>query len=809
MSYREPKRVLKKDSQYNIINSSIDQSGIDPSLIMKEEFKEKEIIPLMNMNHGRDQINKLFQSNLIKMSSSASGVSSNKVSSRSIKQSNRSNSVVPNIEMMAIMYKEPKKADEDNSLNEEQISSIIEPQGDDPISDINSPANKIRKRSALQRRSLYNKRLSEMNPAAITDILKRSENNSEYYKAKKTIYYLDLILCIILCFNIILSIVDNEVYIYHSDSYIRDYMSANGIGKIDLNVLNQMEKRTLSGEENLIRFLNTLISVIGVCLIGQSYRIKVKLYQIDDKLSKYDNIFTSGLYKKMIAEMIIIGVCYPPFLNYVLSGTMLGLIYVYNYNSIISIIVFLKLYILGRVFSYYSRWTSDTAVAICNKYKVKSGIQFAIKSEMKKRPEIILSVLLFIVCALLAFAIRTFEYGVIDPTVYDSNTSSLRYLDTSNAVVSQGIKGSNDLQSLTNCFWLIIVTMTTVGYGDYYPKSHLGRFVGVLACIVGMLLLSLIVVSLSSISEFSPEEKKAFSKLKKLLADDNVDNKAANVIKTILLLRKLVMNNQTRGLSRITERFILFTQLKKELSVYKNDHKIANSYALPVDEMLKRLENKLKEDIEKLSKNIKEVNGLDIQLESITKDQENIQEKVKNIVSMQEDIAQYLVNLNNDTFKNNLLKKSMYEKRKSGLSPMINKLSKTPESKKTYDSDVAHIPALRLGGSKLLDVNFMGGKLNSIFKKPSGKTPRKSQTDNKPEAILLNYTRNTKDKKELSAKSDPVQIQIFSPSQIVVNSINVNNHQQVELQPLSLEKEPLDQESEIQLKPSNFSKDDI
>ena len=48
--------------------------------------------------------------------------------------------------------------------------------------------------------------------------------------------------------------------------------------------------------------------------------------------------------------------------------------------------------------------------------------------------------------------------------------------------------------------------MTTVGFGDYYPNTHLGRFVIILASFWGVFLVSMTVVTLTNSSEFSIAE---------------------------------------------------------------------------------------------------------------------------------------------------------------------------------------------------------------------------------------------------------------------------------------------------------------
>jgi len=83
--------------------------------------------------------------------------------------------------------------------------------------------------------------------------------------------------------------------------------------------------------------------------------------------------------------------------------------------------------------------------------------------------------------------------------------------------------------------WCVIITMTTVGFGDFVPKTYLGRVIAILACIWGNFLISLMVISLTVSSEFTvPAHRKAYESIIRKGEEEKHKRNAAKVIYSLL-----------------------------------------------------------------------------------------------------------------------------------------------------------------------------------------------------------------------------------------------------------------------------------
>ena len=171
----------------------------------------------------------------------------------------------------------------------------------------------------------------------------------------------------------------------------------------------------------------------------------------------------------------------------------------------------------------------------------------------------------------------------------------------------------NNYNSFLNCFWNVFVTMTTVGYGDYYPLDFLGRFITFFIALSGNLLVALIIVGFQNKTELSIEEKNALNFIQRLEKKDDIKKFAASYFKSnfsfVIMKRKLLRDelqinekNKKKIIELAKENFEKRKKFKEAVHTYYVFYKMEDD----VDKVKKKI-SKLDESLDQMNKNISKI----------------------------------------------------------------------------------------------------------------------------------------------------------------------------------------------------------
>jgi len=114
-------------------------------------------------------------------------------------------------------------------------------------------------------------------------------------------------------------------------------------------------------------------------------------------------------------------------------------------------------------------------------YGCQADFAFSLKCLFKDNPLILILIFFFTSSLMFAFQIYLAERYAFRASKYES-------LLVPNTIC-------NDF---FNSFWLILMTITTVGYGDYFPQTPLGRIIILVVAVWGTFIVSIMVVVVSN-----------------------------------------------------------------------------------------------------------------------------------------------------------------------------------------------------------------------------------------------------------------------------------------------------------------------
>jgi hypothetical protein len=317
--------------------------------------------------------------------------------------------------------------------------------------------------------------------------------------------------------------------------------------------LNFSYPRKHVNDYNIVRILMILISITAIfCVVKRhyhkqqwknikilgrkglvNYKYNYKSFnnedddeEVDDFLfqeslllgGKVTKFFRAGLVYDIIINLII---PYPrldfSMYSIELDRDVNGYIQVeYLFSDILYICIILRSIYIIRSTINYSIFTDHYANMLSKDLGVKNNVRFALKCILKFYH--IKIVFLFFLGSVIIFghALRVFERPF------------------------WASKGQMEFDFPTNSFWVIFVSMLTIGYGDLVPMTIFGKIVVVIASLWGVFICSLVVVCLYGLFDLSSDQFMVFIKIIK-------SRTAIRFIEDVYKFRKTKLSNKKKS----------------------------------------------------------------------------------------------------------------------------------------------------------------------------------------------------------------------------------------------------------------------
>lgn len=304
---------------------------------------------------------------------------------------------------------------------------------------------------------------------------------------------------------------------------------------------------------NLI--VSALMGVINIFRKMLSFKLEIlRLHRKENS-----SFLTRQNVMRLTLTTILLLACPYPFLNgrqHCYENTAVGKQICYQINDYLHIAQFYKLYFFTKAFTANTIFASSSSHRICAVYGVNCSNTYVIKCMMREMP--IRFILTMFVFATIFFG---YAYRIVEAPLLS-------------------VDRSNDLSSYFDCCWLVVLVMTTVGYGDVYPRTLLGRLITFLVVVYGAVVVSLMVSFVTQELQMSLGELKAYAVVNRLELKNELRERSAQIINKfgqylLITLRKNKTSDYAEKKAKILKEI---TDKNKDIKNLNNEYKAVSDY---------------------------------------------------------------------------------------------------------------------------------------------------------------------------------------------------------------------------------------
>lgn len=384
----------------------------------------------------------------------------------------------------------------------------------------------------------------------------------------------------------VLEVPNRQFYYYHTH-------------KIDDDLINdyELDKDYFTNCRNCALCASCVTFVLSILLWITIFFDSVLYYQITNSLrtKNYSDVFLSpgGMIKFIINILVFLPSSTPMTfgIDCPLSDANFHVDYHIPLNSILTAVSLFRLWYIFKYYLISSETYTQRSFRFCKINGVKFHLTFPFKANMHISPLIVDSLIFVIFLFLCSYNNRIFE----------------RYLDPYT---------NKDFGNYLNDVWYMYITMTTVGFGDLFATTVFGRIFSIIGCIVGVLILSFSVVSVSNYLDIRGIELNAYNVIERSYIMEEKRTNAENMVCDFMIARKTAKKKSVKSeTDKVVKRYR--KKIRKSFDKYKNSgHKLEKAYPIfnqydSVMEYLRFLEETVSKNKEKIDYILRVVEGME------------------------------------------------------------------------------------------------------------------------------------------------------------------------------------------------------